>query len=148
MARAKVIGGKRLDFALGSIAKKITSGGTLRVGFLEGSIDPEGIPNAQKAFWNEFGTIRDPSRPFFRTTIREQSPQWGVKLGQAIVAMNFDGTKALGLLGQSMRDDIESSIAQWDSPGNAESTIARKGFDKPLVEKGDMQHAVDYKVGT
>lgn len=136
-----------MTLALGALEQKITRGGTLRVGFLEGSKDPTGLANAQKAFWNEFGTVRIPARPFFRTTIARESPTWGAKLAAALKATNYDGEKALALLGQSMRDDVESSIAQWDSPGNAESTIARKGFDDPLIEKGDMQRAVDYKVG-
>lgn len=116
------------------------------MGFLEGSKDPTGMPNAQKAFWNEFGTVRAPARPAFRATIEKQSPTWGRKLGLAIKATNYDGQKALGLLGQSMRDDLENSIAQWSSPPNAPSTIRRKGFDKPLVEHGDMQRAPDYEV--
>jgi len=104
------------------------------------------MSNAQKAFWAEYGTTTAPSRPAFRTTIAQQSPSWGKKLGIAVKATNYDGQKSLALLGQSMRDDLESSIAQWSSPPNAPSTIARKGFDKPLVDKGDMQRAPDYEV--
>ena len=101
---------------------------------------------AQVAFWNEYGTATAPARPFFRTTIAERSGDWGdvFKAGLKLYAM--DGRKALRLLGQSMRDDIESAIAQWDSPSNADSTVARKGFDKPLVDTGIMQRAVDYEV--
>lgn len=161
-----VVGGKKLDLALQSLERKITSGGVLRVGFLENSRYPErtnarflkavgsnakpsvvpSIPIAQAAFWNEYGTTRAPSRPFFRTTIAKQSKTWGDKLGKAIVATNYDGRQALGLLGQSMRDDVENAIAQWSSPGNAPLTIKIKGFDKPLVDSGDMQRAVDYEV--
>jgi hypothetical protein len=147
-----VIGGKRLTLALKSIEDKIVNAGVLRVGFLEGARYPAkkgkgGALNvAQVAFWNEFGTVRAPPRPFFRTTIQKQSPTWGNRLGAAVKATNYDGQKALALLGQSMRDDVESSIAQWASPGNAPSTIARKGFDKPLVDTGVMQRAVDYEV--
>lgn len=144
--RNQVIGGKRLSLALQAIEHKITNAGVLRMGFLEGSKDPTGMPNAQKAFWNEFGTVRIPARPAFRTTIAQQSPTWGRKLGKAVVAMNYDGQKALALLGQSMRDDLESSIAQWSTPPNAPSTVHRKGFNKPLVDKGDMQRSPDYEV--
>jgi hypothetical protein len=143
---SKIIGGKKMHLALGALEQKITSGGVLRVGFLEGSKDPTGTSNAQKAFWNEFGTRSAPPRPFFRTTIAQQSKDWGKKLGAALKATNYDGPQALGLLGQSMRDDVENSIAQWSTPGNAPSTVKRKGFDKPLVDKGDMQRAVDYEV--
>lgn len=164
----RVVGGKKLDLALKSIEQKITNGGVLRVGFLEGSRYPErtnarflkavgssatpsvvpSIPIAQAAFWNEYGTTRAPSRPFFRTTIAQKSKGWGVKLGQAIKFTNYDGQRALALLGQDMRDDVENAIAQWSSPGNAPLTIKIKGFDKPLVDSGDMQRAVDYEVKT
>lgn len=146
-----VVGGKKLDLALKSIEQKITRAGVLRVGFLEKSTYPAGkngkaLNVAQVAFWNEFGTSRAPARPFFRTTIAKKSKEWGDRLGKAVVATNYDGQKALALLGQSMRDDVESAIAQWSAPPNAASTIARKGFDKPLVDTGVMQRAVDYEV--
>ena len=148
----KVIGGKKLDLALQAIEKKITRGGVLRMGFLEKSTYPAGKKNAaplhvaQVAFWNEFGTVRSPARPSFRTTIRRKSKEWGERVGKAVIATNYDGRKALALVGQSMRDDLENEIAQWSSPPNAPSTIARKGFDKPLVDSGTMQRAPDYEV--
>ena len=142
----KVIGGKKLDLALKSLEQKIVNRGVLRVGFLEKSKYPDGTPIAQVAFWNEFGTIRSPSRPFFRTTIQRKSPEWGKRLSAILPSVNFDGPKALALLGVSMRDDVENAIAQWSAPPNAPSTIKRKGFDKPLVDKGLMQRAVDYEV--
>lgn len=145
-SKNRVIGGKKLTLALKAIEHRITNAGVLRMGFLEGSKDPTGMPNAQKAFFNEFGTVRIPARPAFRTTIAKQSKTWGDKLGKAVIATNYDGAKALALLGQSMRDDLENSIAQWSSPPNAPATIRQKGFDKPLVNKGDMQRAPDYQV--
>jgi hypothetical protein len=145
-SKNQVIGGKKMEIALASLEQKITNRGVLRVGFLEGSKDPTGMSNAQKAFWNEFGTTTAPARPAFRTMIRRQSPTWGTKLKVALKTTGYDGQKALALLGQDMRDALENEIAQWSSPPNAESTIAKKGFDKPLVEHGDMQRAPDYEV--
>jgi hypothetical protein len=162
----KVVGGKKLDLALQAIEKKITSGGVLRMGFLEGAKYPERtnarflkavgseatptvVPSlsiAQVAFWNEYGTRTAPARPAFRTTIAQKSKDWGAKLGKAIIATDYDGRKALALLGQDMRDDLENAIAQWTSPANAPLTVKIKGFDKPLVDSGDMQRAPDYEV--
>jgi hypothetical protein len=162
----KIVGGKKLDLALQAIEKKITSGGVLRMGFLEGAKYPERtnarflkavgseatptvVPSlsiAQVAFWNEYGTRTAPARPAFRTTIAQKSKDWGAKLGKAIIATDYDGRKALALLGQDMRDDLENAIAQWTSPANAPLTVKIKGFDKPLVDSGDMQRAPDYEV--
>lgn len=163
---SKVVGGKKLTLALQAIEKKITNAGVLRMGFLEGAKYPQrtnarflkavgskatptvqpALSIAQVAFWDEYGTRTSPSRPAFRTTIQKQSPTWGHKLGQALIATNYDGQKSLALLGQSMRDDLENEIAQWTTPGNAPLTIKIKGFDKPLVDSGDMQRAPDYQV--
>ena len=161
-----VVGGKKLDLALRALEKKITSGGVLRMGFLEGAKYPERtnkrflkavgskatpkvLPEmsiAQAAFWNEYGTKTAPARPAFRTTIARKSKEWGEKLGKAVVATDYDGRKALALLGQDMRDDLENAIAQWSAPANAPLTVKIKGFDKPLVDSGDMQRAPDYEV--
>lgn len=162
----RVVGGLKLDIALRALEKKITSGGVLRMGFLEGARYPErtnarflkavgskatptvvpSIPIAQAAFWNEYGTSRTPARPAFRTTIAKKSKGWGDKLGKAIIATDYDGRKALAMLGQDMRDDLENAIAQWSSPANSALTVKIKGFDKPLVDSGDMQRAPDYEV--
>jgi hypothetical protein len=162
----KVVGGKKLDFALKSLEDKITRGGVLRVGFLENSKYPEktnarflktvgskakpkvvaSMPIAQAAFWNEYGTRRAPARPFFRTTIAAKSKSWGEKLALILPAVGYDGEVALKLLGEDMKDDVVQSIATWSSPGNAPLTIKIKGFDKPLVDSGDMQRAVASEV--
>jgi hypothetical protein len=147
----KVTGGKRLALALGSIEQKITKGGVLRVGFLEGAMYPDAkgkgapLPVAQVAFWNEFGTSRVPPRSFFRGAIRDKSKNWGAQLGAAVKHYNFDGAKALAVLGEIVKDDIVSSITAWPAD-NAESTVKAKGFNKGLIDKGIMQRAVDFEL--
>lgn len=147
----KIIGGKKMTIALTALEQKITNAGVLRMGFLESSTYPAAkngtvLHVAQVAFWNEFGTIRAPARPAFRTMVARESKGWGAKLGLALKATGYDGQKALALLGQSMRDDLENEIAQWDSPPNAPATIKAKGFDKPLVHTGVMQRAPAFEI--
>lgn len=134
-----------------SIAQKVEKGGVLRVGFLEGATYPAtkskpGLHVAQVAFWNEFGTSRAPPRPFFRTTIAKESATWGDNLGKAVVFYKYDGELALRAVGQAMRDDVEASIQRWTTPPNAPSTIARKGFDKPLIHTAVMLRSPDFEV--
>jgi hypothetical protein len=148
----KVTGGHKFEIALQSLAHKIGNTGTLKVGFLEGATYPatgkgKSLSVAQVAFWNEFGTKRAPARPFFRNTIAEQSAKWGRGLGKLVVSTNFDGAKALNLLGIEMKNDIVTSIVRWPAD-NAESTAARKGFNKGLIDTGVMQRNVGYKVET
>ncbi len=161
-----VVGGKKLSLALQAIEHKITNAGVLRMGFLEGAKYPEAtnarflkaigskatpkvtpsISIAQAAFWNEYGTVRAPARPAFRTTIQQKSGEWGDKLSKAVVATGYDGQKSLAMVGQAMRDDLENMIAQWSSPPNSPFTVKIKGFDKPLVDRGLMQRAPDFEV--
>ena len=80
--------------------------------------------------------------------INAKSKEWGQKLSQALIASDYDGEAALRTLGQDVADDITRSIAEWDSPPNADLTQRIKGFDKPLIDSGDMQRAVDYEIVT
>ncbi len=151
-ANTKTLSTKKLQSALDALAQKVTRGGTLRVGFLEDAKYPAKaksappLPVAQVAFWNEFGTSRAPPRPFFRTTIAQESKKWGETLGKALTHYNYDGDLALRVVGQEMRDDVEASIQRWTTPGNAPSTIANKGFDKVLVHTSVMLRAPDFEV--
>lgn len=147
----EVTGGDAISRELTRIAAKVTYGASVRVGFLENATYPTepGKPTlhvAQVAFWDEFGTARAPSRPFFRTTIAKQSPGWGLKLGKALKYYNLDAEKAMSALGENIKDEIVESIQKWTTPPNAPSTIRRKGFNKPLVDKAIMVRSVDYKV--
>lgn len=150
-AKRELKGGDKLDAAIKAIATKVEKGGTLRVGFLEGATYPaeKGKPAlhvAQVAFWDEFGTVRAPSRPFFRTTIAKESPTWGENLSKAVVHYGYNGELALRAVGQAMRDDVEASIQRWTTPPNTPSTIARKGFNKPLVHTAVMLRSPDFEV--
>lgn len=149
--KSTLSGGKKLDLAIQSIAQKVEKGGVLRVGFLEGATYPAtkkgpGLSVAQVAFWNEFGTVRAPPRPFFRTTIAKESGTWGENLGKAVVFYKYNGELALRAVGQAMRDDVEASIQRWTTPPNAPSTIAKKGFDKPLIHTAVMLRSPDFEV--
>lgn len=128
------------------VAKKLSDGKTLRVGFLETEKYPDGTPVAQVAFWNEYGTVKAPPRPFFRQMIEAKSPKWGAALGKNLSATGYDTTKALSLVGTGIKDQLTQSIVGFQAPGNAVSTIAQKGFDKPLVDTGQMQRAPGFDI--
>ena len=52
----------------------------------------------------------------------------------------------LSKCGQAGVDSIRAYIDRGISPGNAPSVIARKGFDKPLVETGALYASFSYEV--
>lgn len=142
---ATLSGGDKLARKLAEIAKGM-SPGKLDVGFMSGATYPDGTPVAQVAFWNEFGTSRAPSRPFFRSMITKESAGWPELLGKAAVSTGYNTRQTLGLIGEKINDDLKSSIVGWQDPPNAPGTIAKKGFNKPLVDTGDMLRSTTYRV--
>lgn len=158
----EIKGGDKLAGALKKIADQIDSGaGGVKVGFLEDAtyptdadVDSVGLSVAQVAFWNEFGTVdaeggtRIPPRPFFRGAINEHADEWGGNLAAALKASDMDTERSFNILGTIIKDQIVQSIVDLDTPGLAESTITRKGFDTPLIDTGVMQRSVDYVVLT
>ena len=117
----------------------------LRAGFLQGATYPDGTPVAQVAFWNEFGTVRIPPRPFFRGMIAQDSGRWGSLLA-GFLRGSYNSVRALRLMGEHIKDELQQSIVRFTTPENAPSTVKRKGFNKPLIDTGVMQRAVDYEV--
>jgi len=143
---ASIRGGDRLAMALSKIAQGLSNGGTLRVGFLEGATGPDGDPIALRAAMNEFGTRTIPARPFFRNMIAEKSSEWPEGIATQLKANDFDAERTLEITGHAIKGQLQQSIKDTNSPPLAPSTVKRKGFDKPLIEKGDMLNAVDFEV--
>ena len=146
MASPGFKGGDKMVKVLNEIARKSVGNSQLRVGFLETEKYPDGTNVAQVAFWNEYGTIHAPPRPFFRRMIEAKSSKWGKALGKSLTSTHYDVPAALSLMGEGIKDQLTASIVGFASPGNAESTVKAKGFDKPLVDTGQMQRAVGYDV--
>lgn len=91
-------------------------------------------------------TVTIPARPFFRDMIQQHKSEWPADLGRIIKAANYDSAVALGRLGKHVEEQLQESIREFDDPGNAKSTIAKKGFDKPLVDSKNMLDSVDSEV--
>lgn len=145
----KIKGGGNLAKNLQAIARKM-SGGAVRVGFLENATYPSAAGEktlhvAQVAFWNEFGTVRAPARPFFRNMVADQSPQWGAKFAKIVQASGLNNRRALGLMGEHIKDELVKAIVDWPAD-NAPSTVAKKGFNKGLIDTGVMQRAPAYEI--
>jgi len=151
-----ISGGERFRAALAKIAQDVDKETRLKVGFLEGANYPSvhpvrgtkqaPHPVAQVAFWNEYGTVRAPPRPFMRTTVAKESNRWGALIAAVLPTVDYDGARALSQAGEAMRDDLRVSIQQWSAPPNAESTVQKKGFQKPLIDSGIMRDGLDFEV--
>lgn len=129
---------------LRELAEKMS--GSVEVGFLEDATYPDGTPVASVAFWNNYGTSVSPPRPFFTDMIEAESPTWGDKVVGLAKTTSFDGAKVLDAMGEDIQGALIQSINDFTTPGNAPSTIKKKGFDKPLIDDAIMVNKTNYRV--
>lgn len=143
-----ITGGSKLEAELKRLSAAVDKAAAVDVGFMDGSTDASGTLNALKAALNEYGvpSRNQPPRPFFRNTIAKRAEAWGHNLGVALVAKDFDAKAALELVGEGVVGDVQQGINELWSPPLAPSTVAAKGFDKPLIEHGDMLRSVTKNV--
>lgn len=150
-------GGKKMEVALKDLAKRITKGGFVDVGFLADAQYPSvnekrGTKNsissvATVAFLDEFGTSRAPARPFMRTTLAEATPMLGDKIAHTLKATGYDVVRTLSVIGLDLKEKIQETIYNWPAD-NAPRTVAVKKFNKGLVDSSLMHDKVDYVVRT
>lgn len=143
---ATVKGGAKLARALGRIAARLGEPATLRVGFLEGSTAPNGDSIPLRAALNEYGHGNVPPRPFFRNMIAAKSGEWPDGIAYQLQATQYDVQLTLERTGEAIKGQLQESILDLWSPPLAKSTIAKKGFEKPLIEHGDMINAAAWEV--
>ena len=145
---AEIKGGEKLRTYLADLAKKVTAPGTLRVGFLEGSDYEDGTPVAMVAAIQNFGAPRAgiPPRPFFSNMVKDHRDEWGPQIGKLLQANDFDATKSLDTMGERIGDELRQSIQDTNEPPLKPATIARKGFDKPLIDTSVMWKSIDHEI--
>lgn len=145
---AEVTGGDRFERTLVSIATLASNAKEVRVGFLQEATYPDGKPVAMIAAIQNFGAPRAgiPPRPFFSNMIDKKKAEWGPAIGNLLVANGYDALRVLQLTGEAVAGQLRISIVETNEPPLARSTVARKGFDKPLVDTGHMLNSVDYEV--
>lgn len=104
----------------------------------------------QIAIWNEFGTDKIPARSFIRAWFDENEKRCREQLAAllpSVVSGQRTKAQVLELLGVKWVGEIQARIAAGIDPANAESTIARKGSSKPLIDTGVLRSSISYKVG-
>jgi len=144
-----ITGGDKLQAALRDMAQKVANPATLSVGFLSGATYPDGTSVPMVAAIQEYGRPPvQPPRPFFRRMIARYSGEWPEAIGGLLKANGYDAEKALELTGAAVAGQLRQSITDLVDPPLAPSTIRRKGFDKPLIDRGILLASVDYEVKT
>jgi len=141
MAVSTIKGGDKLAGALRAIAQKLKKASTLRVGFLENAVYPNGTPVAMVAAVNNFGAPRAsiPKRPFFSDMVASKSNGWPKIIGAALAANDMDGERALAITGEHIKGELQESIINTMSPALSPITIMLRGMksaDQSLVVTG------------
>jgi hypothetical protein len=135
---AKVTGGRKFAAALTMISARLSSPGTLRVGFLEGATYPNGTSVPMVAAIQEFGAPRAgiPPRPYFRPMIAAKSPAWPAAIAENLRGSGYDVDAALGLVGEGVKGQLQESIINTNSPALSPVTVMLRGMksqDQSLV---------------
>ena len=125
------------------------------VGFIDGSITYDRGRNVPTvAYWQEYGVLSRsgsgdffiPPRPFMSYSSRVFADTFSEIVSSGLKENKFNSKKVIEEASKELKDRIELSIVEWDIPANAAYTIAKKGFDDPLIETHKMLNSVDYKV--
>jgi len=143
-----VTGGDKLTAKLAAIAKRLGGNPVVHVGFLEGSRYSDGTSLPMVAAINEFGAPSrgQPPRPFMRNTVAKHKAEWPKAAAALLKANDYDIAKTLALVGEGIKGQMQQEITDFKDPPNAPSTIARKGFNKPLIDTGFMRNTIGVEV--
>jgi hypothetical protein len=116
-----------------------------------------GMPIATIAKINEYGAtinrgkykIIIPPRPFMRLAakkVKTNIPDVQRKIAKGMVSGKISVKQGLAQIGMFMEGEIVDSIKNGGWTPNAPSTVAKKGFDKPLIDTAQMWQSVSSKV--
>ena len=141
------------DMGYDAVVKLMRSAGiSADIGVFSGDVDNEGGSIAEYASANEYGTSKIPSRPFMRTAFDESEKEAYTKIRDSIrsgiLNKSYSIKKSVGVGAEFLRASIVlkiKSAAAW-AERNADSTIALKGMNRPLVMHGIMWKAMHTRI--
>lgn len=141
-------GGAAFEAKLRELAAKVSRPATLRVGFLENARYPDGTPVAMIAAVHNWGapSRNIPPRPFFSNMIKAKSSEWPAAIGGLLQRNDWDAAVALDVAGAAIAGQLRQSITDFYGVPLKPATIARKGFDKQLIDSAHMLQSVDHEV--
>lgn len=138
-------GGDKFRRRLAGLASQSSGSLKVRVGIFESAKYADGLPVAAAAFWNEYGTVSIPPRPFFRNTIAAHRHEWPQQAA-AILRQNGDVRQTLALMGEGIKGQIVETIQNFSQPANAPATVRKKGFDKPLIDSSTLWRSIGSEI--
>lgn len=132
------------------------NGTEIDVGFFEDDrYGPENdnLPVAQVAYYNEFGTVHNPTRPFMQETFSDDLTQkWIAKMMKSVFESALTNGRAVHRLLQELGDGTAEllKVQILNYPGsNSAATIALKGGrNTPLRDTEFMMNSVKFQITT
>lgn len=148
-----LINKQQVEQALKDLAKRLEGATRVLVGVPEGAgVYEDGITIATIAAVNNFGSAdgRVPPRPFLAPAIEKGAPQYQ-RLAEVMIPKVLSGEMAMKTLLEQMGNlaegHVKQEITDLKTPANAESTIAAKGSDNPLIGKtGHLRQSIRYVI--
>jgi hypothetical protein len=111
---------------------------------------------AKIASWNELGVRKKggggwfiPPRPFIRGWAdgkREQIQKTLDKLSELVSSGKLNAETAIKRLGEYGQSGVKSYIRNGPFTQNADSTKAKKGSSKPLIDTGNLRNSIRHQV--
>lgn len=128
-------------------------GTEVEIGFFEEDRygpENENLPVAQVAYYNEFGTVHNPTRPFMEETFGDAMTQKQAnKTMKAIFESALTNGRAIPRLLIALGDDfaeaMKTTILHYPGSNSAE-TIAKKGRNSPLRDTEFMMNSVKFQI--
>ena len=148
-----LINKQQVEQALKDLAKRLEGATRVLVGVPEGAgVYEDGITIATIAAVNNFGSAdgKIPPRPFLAPAIEKGAPQYQ-RLAEVMIPKVLSGEMAMKTLLEQMGNlaegHVKQEITDLKTPANAESTIAAKGSDNPLIGKtGHLRQSIRYVI--
>jgi hypothetical protein len=110
---------------------------------------PDGTTVAEVAFWNEYGTVTIPQRSFIFSTVAENKTKWGNEMKASMINVargKYTVDEALNMMGVKIQAAIQDKILNLNDPPNSPYTIAKKGYNNPLVDSKHLWRNIAYEV--
>jgi len=147
-----LIGRQQVEQAMKDLAQRLDREQRVLVGVPEGSGSYEdGLTIATIAAVNNFGSAdgRIPARPFLQPPVEEGAPMYR-RLAEVMLPRVLSGEMEMRTLLEQMGNLAEGHVKQYITdlrvPKNADSTIAKKGSDNPLVHDGHLRQSIRYVI--
>lgn len=121
-----------------------------QAGWFESARYDDGVPVAQVAIYNEYGTSRIPPRSFMRPTAESQKGEWARTTGKVVSQVlrgKMSAEQGMTLVAQKAAGDIRQTITQVFEPELSPVTVLlrqwrKEGKDITGKTVGDAARAV------